>query len=243
MTQLSEQFYSGGKVFLAILITTVFSGLAVYFLLDNSVARQKEELGKAGQLMQEKINDLQSKLEEATIASGEKKDTAINLDYKFENSKEFTPAKPFFIDLKNGEVIFLNEKAEKKLTDNKEIITSFYSPLVPKSKNLVFISVHISGTPTTTFNKVYTYNLKNGELNTIYREQKYRVLRSIGFSDNKLIMFSDLKLNRDFKCFSPWSENYPLVYLNIGDLSQPLETYKAPESKIIEARKIQMECF
>ncbi len=130
-------------------------------------------------------------------------------------------------------------------TKTGEDITSFYAPESSSNNNVIYISTSgdISGEwPNMKMtNKIYSYNVKTGELLELYKEHKNRVLRTMGIEGSKLIVMYDLIDNSPGPCFSIWSDWKEFGYLDVKN-PDTLKSYNVPDYQVQKGIDEQKEC-
>ncbi|PJA89559.1 MAG: hypothetical protein CO137_03650 [Candidatus Magasanikbacteria bacterium CG_4_9_14_3_um_filter_32_9] len=175
-----------------------------------------------------------TKLVDAVISG-----TPIKQDYNFRNgeSEKFT-------SINLGSVIFMQKKAMATIYKNEESITSVYTPENPTNSDIVFIST--SGATVGEWpeikstNKIYSYNLKTGELVKLYEELENRILRTMGMDGSKLVLMYDKIDNSPGPCFSIWKDWESFGYLELADIAGGLKTYTVPAYQV-EIDKIEQD--
>lgn len=131
---------------------------------------------------------------------------------------------------------------EDVMTQSGEIFESFNSPFSPTDKNLIYVSTSSGSSLTMSNNKIYTYDIKTGEINKIYEETENRILRTVGLDGTKLIVMYDIIDNSPGPCFSVWADWDKFGYLDIENPSQ-LRPYTIPEYQAEKGTKEQTECM
>lgn len=252
MIRINERFYGSGAVFLVVIIMMSATFGGVYFWFNTSLQEQKNEHTATNKILQNKIAELQKQLEVEADSrirmiftdTAEKNTETMRLDYKFENNNTALNKQSVFISLKDGKIIPLGEKTKQRLALGKETVTALYAPLFkPDNQSAAFISTTKSITTTTSLNRIYLYNFKNGNLTEIYKETSGRLLRSAGFYKNKLIILVEDKKQAAAACFSPWSEWNQFVSLNISNTYATPESFQLPADKIEEGRAELSACL
>ena len=126
-----------------------------------------------------------------------------------------------------------------------QVVESFYAPESPTDDDVVFVSTsgdsdgewpNLKGT-----NRIYSYNIKTGELSKLYEEHESRTLRTMGIEGTKLILMYDLIDNSPGPCFSIWSDWDDFGYLDVENPST-LRKYTVPDYQIQKGKDEQKEC-
>ncbi len=131
-------------------------------------------------------------------------------------------------------------------TKTGEIVDSFYAPESPSDDNVIFISTSGDTTgkwPDTikSTNKIYSYNIKTGELSKLYEEHKNRILRTMGIEGSKLIIMYDLIDNSPGPCFSVWADWHDFGYIDVENPST-LRPYTVPDYQVEKGNEEQKKC-
>ncbi len=130
-------------------------------------------------------------------------------------------------------------------TKTGEVMESFYAPESPADDDIIFVST--SGDTTGEWpnmkstNKIYSYNIKTGELSKLYEEHENRILRTMGIEDSKLIVMYDLIDNSPGPCFSVWADWNDFGYLDVENPST-LRPYTVPGYQVQKGKDEQKEC-
>jgi len=135
--------------------------------------------------------------------------------------------------------------ASEVKSKTNEVVESFYLPKSPSNKDVVFVST--SGDTTGEWpnmkstNKIYSYNIKTGELSKLYEEQENRLLRTMGIEGSKLIVMYDGIDNSPGPCFSVWADWKDFGYLDVVNPST-LRPYTAPDYQVQKGKEEQKKC-
>lgn len=173
-------------------------------------------------------------------------DNAIN-GTAIEKSYDFRRGEPDgFTSLSGGNLIFMRKKAMGKLYQNEEYIDSVYAPEHPTDKDVIFISTSmaISRYPedAKSLNKIYSYNVKTGDIAQLYEENDSRLLRTMGMDGSKLILMYDGLDNSPGPCFSIWADWKSFGYLELADIGEGLKPYTVPDYQIAKGKEEQKKC-
>lgn len=207
-------------VVLAVVITAVVVGGGVYWWQSTKTAVQTPV---------EKVADNQSAQTSESQKEVETKTTTAMIEqgYGYDSSqfKTYTSA----VKSKTGEVV-----------------GSFYTPKSPSNENVIFVSTN--GDPTGEWpnmkneNKIYSYNIKTGELSKLYEEQENRLLRTMGIEGTKLIVMYDGIDNSPGPCFSVWADWKDFGYLDVSN-PNTLRPYTVPDYQVQKGKEEQKECM
>jgi len=130
-------------------------------------------------------------------------------------------------------------------TKTGETVESFYAPESPTNDNVIFISTSRDETGewpnVKSTNKIYSYNIKTGELSKLYEEQENRLLRTMGIEGTKLIVMYDGIDNSPGPCFSIWADWKDFGYLEIEN-PNILRPYTVPDYQVQKGKDEQKEC-
>lgn len=133
-------------------------------------------------------------------------------------------------------------------TKTGEVVGSFYAPESPADDDMIFVSTSGDTTPTTgkwqdikSTNKIYSYNIKTGELSKLYEEHENRILRTMGIEGSKLIVMYDLIDNSPGPCFSVWADWNDFGYLDVEN-PNTLRQYTVPGYQVQKGKDEQKEC-
>ncbi|MBU1132207.1 hypothetical protein KKC32_03100 [Patescibacteria group bacterium] len=224
---MKQQKYSAGAIVLAVLITALVVGVAMYLWQISKVAPQ--------------LTQTESKISPAKLIDSPTIGTAIEQSYNFSQGAPDT-----FTSIDRGNQLFLKKKASAEIYANEEQIESFFAPENPANKDVVFISTSIAPTQYSEgvkiLNKIYSYNIKTGELTQIYEENEPRLLRTMGMDGSKLILMYDAIENSPGPCFSIWADWKNFGYLEIANISAGLNPYTVPDYQIATAKAEQKQC-
>lgn len=169
--------------------------------------------------------------------------TTIEQDY------QFTPGQRTGItSISNGNILYIEDNAINEINLSEEIISSFYNPVLPNNSNIIFISTHGNSESERwddqpKRNKIYSYNLETGDLNLIYEEQEFHILRTMGIEGSKLILMVDRIDNSPGPCFAIWADWNDFKYLELSDINAGLQNYTVPSYQIEIAKEEQTECY
>ena len=140
-------------------------------------------------------------------------------------------------ELDSNKYIEISEEAIKIIKDNNEKIEHYQIPTHPINDEIIFLATsnmddHILN-PEAIENKIYTYNIKTGDLKIVLRNKTNRILRILGIYGSKLILSNNIKGRYGGPCYSEWIDG-ELVSLELANIKSGLETFKTPQFKIEE---------
>lgn len=161
----------------------------------------------------------------------------------------------------NGEGVLVSPEEKKyplakNIEEQLQEITGVVSN--PDNKDMVFISTSDAwsmGTDSadSCINKLYTYNLKTGELIEFYTEtskgdspfgsKSCRILRVRGIQGSQLILQMDDPGNSPGPCTGIWSDySDKFLYMELADIQAGLKNFTVPEYKIQADKKEISDC-
>lgn len=237
-------------ILLTVVITAVIVGGGVYWWQSSKIVPEKEitettetpsaQTGAEQVDVQEKENVVTAP---ANLVNTAISGTAIEQSYDFRRGQ-----RDGFTSLSRGNLIFMAKKAMARLYENEESITSIYAPEHPTNSDLIFIST--SGETTGEWpytikstNKIYTYNIKTGEITQLYEEHENRSLRTMGMDGSKLVLMYERIDNSPGPCFSVWADWKSFGYLELADISSGLRPYTVPSYQVEIGKAEQEKCI
>lgn len=206
-------------IFLAVVITAIVVGCGMYWWQNTKVTVQTPT---------EEVADTQSAQTTEPEEVVETKTTTATIEQGY--SYDSPQWESFTSDIK---------------TKAGEIVESFYAPESPTDDDIIFVST--SGDTTGEWpdmkstNKIYSYNIKTGELSKLYEEQENRLLRTMGIEGTKLIVMYDGIDNSPGPCFSVWADWKDFGYLDVENPST-LRPYTVPNYQVQKGKDEQKEC-
>jgi|GEM_PF-6044800 len=249
---------SGKLFFTAIIATAVISGGAVFLWQKNAVqrttqdARSKENLSQEILLLREQLATINKGPGEEIPTTTENKEvtstlatSTFKLGYKF-YAPTSTNGEPYFQSPENKDIIYFDKKIYAKMKKDGEKTTGIYCPQNPSDSDIIFLSVSRQTTnPTSTLNKIYSYNVTNKEIKSIFEKKNKETIKILGMVENKLIVTpikNELQLG---KCLSVWAghEETPYYYLDINNANKGLTSYEMPLDKIEAGRLEEQNCL
>ncbi|MFA5954454.1 MAG: hypothetical protein WC817_02895 [Patescibacteria group bacterium] len=145
------------------------------------------------------------------------------------------------------------DKTEKQGGQN---LTSFYMPVHPTNKDIIFLSTEepLVETFSRITNRIYSYNLKTSELKEVYSEtvennspmnpHSARILRTVGTDGSKVLVLYDDYENSPGPCTKIWYHYKDRVaYLELADVQGGLKSYTVPSYKVEEGRVDSDKCL
>lgn len=227
---------SAWQIILTAVITAAIVGGGVYWWQNLKIVPEKEVLEIT------ETPDVQ-KEEEVSVVPSKLVDTAIS-GTAIEQSYNFRSGDPDgIVSIGTGSLIFLERKALGKIYKNEEWITSSYAPEHPTNPDIVFISTGDWSDATRSINKIYSYNIKTGEIMQLHEEYEGRLLRTMGMDGSKLILMYDGIDNSPGPCFSAWVNWESFGYLELADIDGGLQKYTVPEYQVKIGKAEQEKCI
>lgn len=233
-------------ILLTMVITAVIVGRGVYWWQSSKVELKPEVINttetQSAQIDTEQIDAQQkaeavtspAKLVETTING-----TTIEQSYNVEHGEAER-----FTSLSEGNLIFMYKKAMAKLYENEESIESFYAPEHPTNPDIIFISTSAEWSEDMkSTNKIYSYNIKTGEITQLYEEHESRLLRTMGMDGSKLVLMYDRIDNSPGPCFSVWADWKSFGYLELADINSGLQPYTVPDYQVEIGKEEQEKCI
>jgi len=237
-------------ILFTVAITTIVVGGGVYWWQGSKTVSEQEitEVTEPQSAQTESESKTEAVKEEEVDAAPTKLiNTAIS-GTSIEQSYHFRHGEPEgFTSLSQGNLIFMKKKAMVRLYENEESITSFYTPKHPTNPDIIFISTSgdITGEWPDTIkstNKIYSYNIKTGEIIHLYEEYENRKLRTMGMDGSKLVLMYDEIINSPGICFSVWVNWESFGYLELADVGSGLRPYTVPNYQIEIGKAEQKKC-
>lgn len=236
-------------ILLTVVITAGIVGGGVYWWQSSKIVPENE--------ITEVVESQSAQIDTKQVATQEKDEvvtapaklvnTAINgntveQSYNFRHGE-----REGFTSLSRGNIIYMAKKAMAKLYENEESITSFYTPEHPTNSDIIFISS--SGDTSGEWpdfkstNKIYSYNIKTGEIVQLYEEHEDRLLRTMGMDGSKLVLMYDIIDNSPGPCFSIWADWESFGYLELADINSGLRPYTVPNYQVEISKAEQEKCI
>lgn len=150
------------------------------------------------------------------------------------------------------EEITLSEKILDTLHNHGEKITSVAYPILPKDKEIIFVSTREELQGNKTLNSVYTYHLIKGTLWRFYAEiVSYKSapagIKTVALDGNKLIVIRERERPSAVQCAMslPWTlsaYNGRVFYLDVTKKIQTLKTYAVAKDVLKKGEADRSKC-
>ncbi|MEK7213238.1 MAG: hypothetical protein AAB678_02265 [Patescibacteria group bacterium] len=150
------------------------------------------------------------------------------------------------------EEINLSEKILDTLHNHGEKITSLAYPVLPKDKNIIFVSTREELQGGKVLNSVYTYHLTKGTLWRFYAEivgykNSPAGIRTVAMDGNKLIIIRERERPAAVQCAMslPWTlsaYNGRVFYLDVTKKVQTLKIYTIAKDVLKKGEADRSKC-
>ena len=148
-------------------------------------------------------------------------------------------------EIDTNEYTQINEEAIKEIKDNNEKIEHYEIPTHPINDQIIFLSTSNMDdyilNPEEIENKIYTYNIKTGELKIVLKKTSERIIRILGIYGSKLILSNNKNESYSGPCYSQWLVG-EFIALELSNIQNGLQNYTVPESKIKFEEEEKLKC-